>query len=332
MILSVPLALLKQIVLVVGALLLFFSLTIIGLGRLKRLRRNLVSRLEAVYPYILLLAIVLAMNSLVRTRGEILSWLLDWQVTGAIYAIEGDLVANLQAYLIGDFLTLPVVTQLTASIQAYTGVGPADQVIAFFSFIYVYGYVFLMVFPFVAYLAKDRMDSFRMLMLAYAFNYTIGVLCYILFISYGPRNLLYPEVQSLMYEWWPRSQILTGEINSNTNVFPSLHSSIAATVALFAYRTRDTYPAWLYISTPIALGVLVATMFLGIHWGVDVVAGVGLAVISIALADKVTDENGESARINRAADRAVASLRRGLRLTRKWLSDLRSENTDSQSR
>ncbi|MEF8784443.1 MAG: phosphatase PAP2 family protein [Haloarculaceae archaeon] len=332
MILSIPLGLLKQIVLVVGALLLFFSLTIIGIGRLGRLRRNLVNRLEEVYPYILLLAIVLALNSFVRTRGEILSWLLDWQVTGFIYSIEGDLVANLQAYLTGRFLTLPGITQLTASIQEYTGVVPADQVIAFFSFVYVYGYVFLMVFPFVAYLAKDRMGSFRTLMLAYAFNYTIGVLCYVLFISYGPRNLLYPEVQSLMYEWWPRSQILTGEINSNTNVFPSLHSSIAATVALLAYRTRDTYPAWLYISTPIALGVLVATMFLGIHWGVDVVAGVGLAVISIALADKVTDENGESAWLNRVAERTVMALDRRFQLTREWLSNLRSEETDSQSR
>lgn len=332
MIVSVPLGLLRQIVLVVGALLLVFSLTIIRLGRLKRLRRNLRSRLEEVYPYIILLAIVLVMNSIVRTYGEVLSWLLDWQVTGAIYAIEGNLVANLQAYLTGDFLTLPVVTQLTASVQAYTGVGPADQVIALFSFIYVYGYVFLMVFPFFAYLAKDEMGTFRKLMLAYAFNYTIGVLCYVLFISYGPRNLLYPEVQSLMYQWWPRSQILTGEINSNTNVFPSLHSSIAATVALLAYRTRDTYPTWLYISTPIALGVLVATMFLGIHWGIDVVAGVGLAVVSITLADRVTDENGESARVTRATDRATTSLSRFLRLSREWLSDLRSENTDSQSR
>ncbi len=332
MMLSVPLGLLRQILLVVGGLLLFFSLTIIGLGRFGRLRRNLVSRLEKVYPYIILLAIVFAINSVVRTYGEILSWLLDWQVTGAIYSVEGNLVANLQAYLTGDFLTLPVVTELTAGVQEYTGVIPSDQVIALFSFIYIYGYVFLMVFPFIAYLAKDEMGTFRKLMLAYAFNYTIGVLCYVLFISYGPRNLLYPEVQSLMYQWWPRSQILTGEINSNTNVFPSLHSSIAATVALLAYRTRDTYRAWLYISTPIALGVLVATMFLGIHWGVDVVAGVGLAVVSITLADRVTDENGESTVVQQMANRVVAALRRSLRLTREWLSDLRSESTESQSR
>jgi membrane-associated phospholipid phosphatase len=332
MIVSIPPALLQQIVLVVGALLLISAVTIIGISRLGRLRRHLVSRLREVSPYLALLAIVFIVNSFVRDHGQVLSWLLDWQVTGYIYTIEGNLVAHIQTYLTGDFLTLPVLTELTARVQEYTGVVPADQVTAVFSMIYVYGYVFLMVFPFVAYLSNNRLDTFRKLMLAYAFNYTIGVLCYVLFISYGPRNLLYPEVQSLMYEWWPRSQFVTGEINSNTNVFPSLHSSISTTVALLAYRTRDVYPGWLYVSAPLAVMVMVSTMFLGIHWGVDVVAGIGLAAVSIVLADHVTDEHGENAWLLRTSDRVTASLGRYLRLGREWLSKLRSENADSQGR
>jgi membrane-associated phospholipid phosphatase len=331
MILSVPLGLLQQIVLVVGALLLVSLLTIVGIGRLGRLRRKLKPRLREVYPYMGLLAIVLILNSYVRNYGQILSWLLDWQITGVIYDIEGNLVANIQTFLTTDFVTLPLVAEVTAAIQANTGVLPDDQVIALFSMIYIYGYVFLMVFPFFAYLAKDEMESFKHLMLAYAFNYTIGVLCYVLFIAYGPRNLLYPEVQSLMYQWWPRSQILTGEINTNTNVFPSLHTSIALTVVLFARRTRDIYPAWLYVSTPLALGVLISTMFRGIHWGTDVVAGAGLAVLSVFLADRVTDEDGSNAWLDRTAKRVVEGLRYPVRLGREWLSDLRSER-DNQSR
>jgi membrane-associated phospholipid phosphatase len=332
MILSVPFELLRQIVLVVGALLLVSLLTIVGIGRLGRLRRKLKPRLRDVYPYMGLLAVVLVLNSYVRNYGQILSWLLDWQITGRIYAIEGNLVANIQTFLTGDFVTLPLVTQVTAAVQGYTGVAPDEQVIALFSMVYIYGYVFLMVFPFFAYLAKDEMDSFKHLMLAYAFNYTIGVLCYVLFIAYGPRNLLYPEVQSLLYQWWPRSQILTGEINTNTNVFPSLHTSISTTVVLFARRTRDVYPSWLYLSTPLALGVIISTMFLGIHWGVDVVAGVGLAVLSIALADRITDEDGSNAWLDRAAERVVDALRYAVQFARQWLSDIRSDSTDSQSR
>ena len=329
MILSIPFGLLKQLVLVVGALLLVSLLTIVGIGRLGRLRRKLKPRLRDVYPYMGLLAIVLVLNSYVRNYGQILSWQLDWQITGAIYDIEGNLVANIQTFLTGDFVALPLVAEVTAAVQGYAGVAPDDQVIALFSMIYIYGYVFLMVFPFFAYLSNNRMTTFKHLMLAYAFNYTIGVLCYVLFIAYGPRNLLYPEVQSLLYQWWPRSQILTGEINTNTNVFPSLHTSISLTVVLFARRTRDVYPSWLYISTPLALGVVLSTMFLGIHWGTDVVAGAGLAVLSVFLAERVTDEDGSNAWLEQLAQRVVDSLRHPVRLAREWLSEFRSETTDS---
>ena len=332
MILSIPLGLLQQIVLVVGALLLVSLLTIVGVGRLGRLRRKLKPRLRELYPYMGLLAIVLVLNSFVRNYGEVLSWLLDWQITGAIYNIEGDLVARIQTFLTTDFVALPLVADATAAVQANTGMAPDEQVIALFSMVYIYGYVFLMVFPFFAYLAKDETESFKHLMLAYAFNYTIGVLCYVLFIAYGPRNLLYPEVQSLMYQWWPRSQFLTGEINLNTNVFPSLHSSISLTVALLAYRTRKTYPGWLYVSTPLALGVVISTMFLGIHWGVDVVAGAGLAALSVFLADRVTDEDGSNGWLERTAQRVVDALCTLVRLAREWLADIRSETTDGQSR
>jgi len=332
MILSIPLGLLKQIVLVVGALLLVSLLTIVGIDRLRRLRRRLKPRLGEVYPYMGLLAVVLVLNSYVRNYGQVLSWLLDWQITGLIYSIEGNLVANIQTFLTTDFVTLPLVAEVAAAVQGYTGVAPDEQVIAVFSMVYIYGYVFLMVFPFFAYLAKDEMDSFKHLMLAYGFNYTIGVLCYVLFIAYGPRNLLYPEVQSLMYQWWPRSQILTGEINTNTNVFPSLHTSIALTVVLLARRTRETYPSWLYVSTPLALGVVISTMFLGIHWGVDVVAGAVLAVVSVTLAEHLTDEDGSNAWVDRTGQRAVDALRYPVLFAREWLDDLRSESTDGQSR
>ena len=332
MILAVPFSLLKDLVLVVGALLVVSLLTIVGLRRLKCLWAERRDRLRQVYPYIGLLTVVLILNSYVRNYGQAFSLLLEWRITGLIYSIEGSLVADIQTYLTTGFVTLPGITQLTQFLEGQLGTPPHEQVIALFSLIYVYGYVFLMVFPFFAYLAKDRMDSFRQLMLAYGFNYTIGVLCYVLFIAYGPRNFLVPEVEALMYQWWPRSQILTGEINTNTNVFPSLHTSISLTVALFAYRTRDTYRTWLYIATPIALGVVISTMFLGIHWGVDVVAGAGLAVVSVVLADKVTDESGKNAWLDRAGQRVVDTLRQPFRVAREYLSELRSENTEGQSR
>ncbi len=299
MIVSIPWPLLRQIILIVGILVVLGFVIIIGFDRLRRLRYEYRERLAAVYPYILLLAITLVLNSFIRNNGQGLSWLLDIQITGLIYSIDGNLVATIQSYA-------------------------TDELTQFFTYIYIYGYVFLMVFPFFAYLAKDEMQSFRELMLAYTFNYTIGVICYILFIAYGPRNWLYPDVRSLMYIHWPQSQIITGEINSNTNVFPSLHSSIALTVMLLANRTRDTYPLWLLVSTPLAICVLIATMYLGIHWGVDVVAGAVLAVISVEGAKHLTDDQGRNRYIDGAAARIVAALLYPLYVAREWLSEIRA--------
>jgi hypothetical protein len=166
-------------------------------------------------------------------------------------------------------------------------------------------------------------------MVAYTLNYTIGVVCYILFIAYGPRNWLYPEVRSLMYIHWPQSQIITGEINSNTNVFPSLHSSIALTVVMLANRTRDTYPLWLLVSTPLAICVLIATMYLGIHWGVDVVAGAALAVISVEGAKRLTDDESRNEYLDEAAARIVGALLYPVYVGREWLSQLRSEELNN---
>ena len=291
----IPLDLLARLVLVVGALLAVSLVTIVGTPRLRALRWQLRDRLRAVYPYVALLAAVLAANSVARDVGTGLSWLLDWNITGVIYAVEGEFVATLQS-------------------------AGSPAVTTFLSFAYVYGYVFLLAFPILAYLALDDLDSFRRLALAYGFNYAIGVCCYVLFIAYGPRNLMPELVDSLLYANWPRSQLLTSEVNSNTNVFPSLHTSLSVTVVVLAARTRRTYPTWLVLSVPLAGSVVLSTMYLGIHWGVDVAAGTVLGVGSVVLADLVTDERGEQHRLDRTVRALVAAAQVRLRRGRAWLT------------
>jgi membrane-associated phospholipid phosphatase len=278
----IPIDLIANLVVVVGTLLALSLLTIVGSSRLRRAVGTLRQRVHDVYPYVGLLAVILVVNSAARVPGESLSWLLDWNITGLIYTIEGEFVATLQA------AGSPVITAVLSSV-------------------YIYGYVFLLVFPILAYFALDDLRSFRHTMLSYGFNYAIGIACYILFIAYGPRNLMPELVDSLLYTNWPRAQLLTSEVNSNTNVFPSLHTSLSVTVVVLAYRTRKEYPAWLALSTPIAASVIVSTMYLGIHWAVDVVAGVVLGIGSVLLAEFVTDDRGKQPRVEDVARRFVAT-------------------------
>ncbi len=125
---------------------------------------------------------------------------------------------------------------------------------------------------------------------AYALNYVIGLVLYIFVIAYGPRNVMPAEVaERMIFDTNPQYQYLTREVNSNTNVFPSLHTSLSATVATFAAITRSAFPKWFPVAIVLAASVAISTMFLGIHWGIDVIAGMLLAALSVILSDRLVD-------------------------------------------
>ncbi|CCQ33286.1 Membrane-associated phospholipid phosphatase protein [Halorhabdus tiamatea SARL4B] len=277
---TVPLALLAMIVTVTVVLTCVTAAFVVEWRLIARLRTEYRSTIRTAIPSLSVLAGVLAINSVVRDVGVELSWLIGWNITGEIYAVEGNLVPAIQS------LAHPWLT-------------------TYFSLTYVYGYVFLLVFPLVAYLVLENMEWFRTAATAYALNYAIGLGLYLVFIAYGPRNLLPDLTEPLLYTNWPSSQFLVSEVNANTNVFPSLHTSLSATVIVLAYRTRDVYPRWLPIATLVGGSVMLSTMYLAIHWGTDVVAGVALGVGSVWLARRLL----ESAAVETLADFGRGSLR-----------------------
>lgn len=250
--------------LVTLALLVVATAVVVGRPGVSRARRHFRGRLRSVSPHLLVLLVILGINQVARTAGPELSWFIGWNITSLIYAVEGDAVAVVQ------------------SIEA-------APLTAYFSFMYLYGYAFLVTFPFVAYFAAEDPRPMKVTAVSYAMNYAIGVVAYVLFISYGPRNFMPEVVDSLLFTTYPQAQLLTRQVNANTNVFPSLHTSLSVTVAVLAIRTREVYPRWAVLAPVVAANILVATMYLGIHWATDVVAGVGLAVFSVYLAGRWLD-------------------------------------------
>ena len=258
-----------QLTVVVALMILVATAIVVGRDRLVRTRREYRSRLKAAAPITGVLAAVLLFNGVAREIvpdlswiTEFLTWTVGWNATGTIYRLEGEFIVWFQD------LATPWAT-------------------AYFSFIYVYGYVFLLVFPVIAYFALADTRPLRELLASYTLNYVLGLVCYVIVIAYGPRNVMPELVDALLYDTYPQYQHLTRQVNRNTNVFPSLHTSLAVTVAFVAYRTRDVYRLWFPIAAVLGLSVAISTMYLGIHWAIDVVAGVGLAAVSVALAARL---------------------------------------------
>lgn len=255
-----------QVVAVVLVLVVCVSAVVLERSHLARLRRELRQRLRIGLPGLLVLGTVLVLNMLLRALFEELSWLIGNNITGQIYRIEGEIVYELQSAL-----------------------GPAMT--EFFSFVYIYGYILVLVFPIVAYLTLERLDAFQELTFAYTANYAIGLICYVIFIAYGPRNLIPELVGAPMYAEYPQFKLLTSEFNRDTNVFPSLHTSLSTTVLIFAWRTRKSLPLWVPIAAFLVPSIIVSTMYLGIHWFIDVIAGVGLGVLSAWLGIKAHESD-----------------------------------------
>ncbi|ELZ28455.1 phosphoesterase PA-phosphatase-like protein [Halogeometricum pallidum JCM 14848] len=266
---------LLDVVLQVGAgvfaLLVTAAVLVVGPSRLRTAPRTVRANARAVAPVFIALVVVLAANGVIRDIGVELSWLIGLNITGYIHAIEGSTVAFVQSF------ATPALT-------------------AYFGFVYIFGYVFLLVFPLAAYAMYEESRPLRVVLFAYITNYGVGLLCYILFVAYGPRNFMPDMVQPLLYNSWPQAQLLTSQVNVNTNVFPSLHTSLSGTVALLAWRFRGVYPRWTPVAVFLGVSIAVSTMYLGIHWATDVAAGALVAFASVEAASRAADrqERGES--------------------------------------
>ena len=218
-------------------------------------------RLRSIAPFVVGLGAVLAANKGLQDPIQAFSKAYGYEATATLYRIEGDFVAGLQAAI-------------------------PDWTALYFSFIYIFGYAVLLGFPVVAYLFADSLRPLRTLLTAYAINYAVAVVCYALIVARGPRSAS-GGTDGILLELFPWITMLTAQVNRETNVFPSLHTSMSVTVLLIAVSTRSEFPRWFKLAAVLAGSVLVSTMYLGIHWLIDVLAGIVLALVAVAAARRI---------------------------------------------
>jgi membrane-associated phospholipid phosphatase len=102
----------------------------------------------------------------------------------------------------------------------------------------------------------------------------------------GPRYFL-PSAQPLSgalgyYDWaiavWNRMQEVT------TDAFPSLHTATAVMAMGFSLRFRRLWRPLPYFCFPLGSALILSTIYLRMHYVIDVVAGVAVGLLALFLA------------------------------------------------
>ena len=244
------------------------------LGSRDRRRR----RLRAVAPYLGGLALVLLVNKGLLRRLETLSRAYGVRATLWFYELEGDAVATVQSAI-------------------------PEWGVYVFGPVYVLGYVVVLTLPLVAYVFATNARAVKTLVTAYAVEYLAAIACYTAVFAYGPRNYhrlpgadpSAAQVEAPLLEAFRSVTRLTARVNVETNVFPSMHAALSVTVFLVAVSTHDEFPRWTGVASVLVASILLSTLYLGVHWVTDLVAGGVLAVGGVVVADRIVSR-GDRAR------------------------------------
>jgi membrane-associated phospholipid phosphatase len=176
--------------------------------------------------------------------------------TQGIHAVEGDMVKQVQT------LRWPPLTWFLA-------------------------YAYLIVLPALVLGLMIVLDHYRdhatlrVLLLSCIGNYALVVPFYVL-VPVREVHLYLPDVRLLLDDVHPELIRLIRPMSGADNCFPSFHAALSVSLALVAFRSRIT--ALSLLTSVLAAAVVFSTVYIGVHWVLDVAAGIvsGAAVYAIA--------------------------------------------------
>lgn len=228
-----------------------------------------VHRMRSAFPAVIVLSLVTLVAGMQSgVERSVQAWhQLDF--THWAWAIEGNLTERFQDWARSPFLDHLLVATYTAGsflfyfvpffILVALGRGKNAMRIAFtMANIWAVGFVFYMFFPVNEVWMTARPE--------YGYNWT--------------------HVQNILFEYVPSASTSDAYARAVNNNFPSLHVALTVGIATALWLARER---WLAIpGTILAACVTVATVYLGIHWFVDVVAGLALAFAAAWIAHRKT--------------------------------------------
>lgn len=151
-------------------------------------------------------------------------------------------------------------------------------------------FYFVVLLPAIVFSMRRRSHEARTFFLGLAAMYLIGFAGYLLVPAGGPY-MAFPEIFPYPVHGGAMAALLARVVKAGItgmDVFPSLHSGIGVYVlgffALGGYRRI----AWLL--APVILALVLATLYLRYHYGIDVLCGIALAAAVLAFVQRCRKE------------------------------------------
>lgn len=259
---------------------------------------------EVRLPVLLLLA--LALSTIVGVRGMLVApgpgraLLYRASMLGCIggsyFALRPLLPVFAPKLLDAQLLRLDeILFGLTPAAWLDAFVSPAS--VEWFAFFYYSYYGLLALFLFGTLLFDDGQRRYELL-LTLTLVMCIGHIGYTFVPGAGPYDCPGLHFQHSLQggQWWARVERAVRTAGARYDIFPSLHTAISVAIAAHAMRHRQCAPfryVWCIVCFWVG-NIVVATVFLRWHYGVDLLAGFALAFTSQAVAVRLWRREGRS--------------------------------------
>ncbi|OHB25094.1 MAG: hypothetical protein A2X84_09955 [Desulfuromonadaceae bacterium GWC2_58_13] len=134
-------------------------------------------------------------------------------------------------------------------------------------------------------IAKDRFGAFEEVLFGILLCFYLSYLGYLFFPAIGPRFTL-SQLQTGDLQFSPFiktiQEALNGLEKNKTDAFPSGHTAVSLMCLYYAWKERERI---LFAGLiPVVTGLIVATVYLRYHYVIDVIGGIALAGLTVALA------------------------------------------------
>jgi membrane-associated phospholipid phosphatase len=149
-------------------------------------------------------------------------------------------------------------------------------------------YYFIPISLSVVLIAKGKHDEFEDALFGIVLCFYLSYLGYLLVPAVGPRFTL-DHMQTTDLQAGPFIQKIQSVLNSlehnKTDAFPSGHTAVALMTLYYAWKKKEKALSTVLI--PVALGLIISTVYLRYHYCIDVLAGIALTALTIYLAPKM---------------------------------------------